>query len=209
MSENRILNTYKEQKEISKDNKVFDQIKITKRLWNHNDIEKTCLKLNYDKYDLESIEFDLSGTTRHINLEISDDQYVAIYEIMNERKKIEVHSISYQINPKMKLEQYNLEDNYITSLSIKENNKRPTINFMAKEKGGLYPDIMNSRVLDKNNLKYICDQTFMEDTSVLTIEMVLDIVFKYYPEFAEYKNFGYYGQLKEQLEKCKTIKLAK
>lgn len=212
MKYNRIVKTFKEKDSILKDNKVLDQVKITKGIWYQNEVENACLKLNYknyDKNDLESIEFDLLGTTRHINLEISDNQYVVIYEIMNKKKKIEVHSISYQIYPKIKLEQYNLEDNYITSLSIKENNERPTINFIAKEKGELYPDIMNSRVLDKNNLKYICDQTFMEDTSVLTIEMVLDIILEYYPEFEKYRDFGYYGQLKEQLEKCKTIKLVK
>lgn len=201
--ENRILQTTKEEQTVREDNKVFHQVQITKKICCNLDVEYATLKMNYDSNNqLTKVTFHLDSSNRGVNWIVTDNLYEASYYIEEGQKKTQDHSIFYQCSNPIKFEQHELENNVIISKTIDGTKKSPTIEYIEKEQGKLYPDVLRTETLNKEHIKYFCDKEFMSESSIKTIETILDIIFEIYPELElDLRNIGYYGTIYDEVKK--------
>ncbi len=201
--ENRVLQTTKEEKKVYEEENVFHQVQITKKIWYHSNVEYATLKMNYDlDNQLVKVMFHLDSSDRGVNWLVADNLYEVSYYIETDGKKAIEHAISYQCSEPIKFKQYTLENNVIISKAIDGTKDNPTVEYLEKERGGLYPDVIKSQTLNKDHIQYLCDKEFMSESSIHTIESVLDIIFELYPELeADLRNIGYYGTISDDVKK--------
>lgn len=201
--ESKILQTKKEEQTVREGNKEYRQIQITKKISHNSNIEYATMKMNYDlDNQLTKVTFNLDSSNRGVNWLVTKNLYEASYYIEEEQKKIQEHSISYQCSDPIKFEQYELKNNVIISKIIDGTKPSPTIEYIEKEQGELYPDAFRTQVLAKEHIKYFCDKEFMSESSIKTIETILDIIFEIYPELElDLRNIGYYGTIYDEVKK--------